>query len=73
MTKATMFRCDRCGKAVEVKPDVQSPRGWSSVRGKDLCGTCEQDLDTFLRGARIELVAVEAKEEEGHGDQGHEG
>jgi hypothetical protein len=57
------FACDRCPTTVE-KPSTKLnrealPEGWRTVEGKELCDKCISDLDAFLRGAKIEYVAVE--------------
>ncbi len=59
--KLSKFICDRCSVVEEQLPVCSDflPEGWEDIKTKLLCGKCSQDLDAFLRGARIEYVAVE--------------
>lgn len=63
MAKWTKFVCDRCDAVKEWphRPETAPPEGWSYAGAKILCGDCNQDLDSFLRGARIEHIAVDRK------------
>lgn len=51
------FVCDRCGTSKEMAKN-EPPKGWGPELAKDLCVQCRQDLDAFLRGAKIEYAAV---------------
>lgn len=68
MSKQVVFICDRCDckQAREIKLSVVQfgdiPQGWQILGDTMICDQCGCDLEAFLRGARIEQIAVDRSE-----------
>lgn len=70
MSVNLVYICNRCD-VQHVVPDTITepagkklsdrwlPNGWEHLRNVIICSGCSSDLGAFLRGARIEFVAVD--------------